>query len=148
LSAGALLGKIDDGTALKDSYLGLMLAGGHIAQETYEGNNALGGEGTKKKNTPPTYELAIDKRKEWQKLDYIEPYLRGVEMTPGAAKILTKKGILNSLSLDPADAQALKPKFKMLAICRLKYPFIGKGFAYIKPTFDNPREIYHTYKYL
>lgn len=148
LMVGAVFGKVDDGTVLKDSYRGLALeAGGDFKQETYEGSNAYGAKVAIEKTTILRYELAVDNWEAWQTEDYIEPYLRKME-AGSAVKYLTKKGIFNNLSLAPTLAETLKPNFRLLAICRLKYPFIGKGGTYIKPTFTSPRESYYIAKYL
>src|SRR5262249_15596479 len=148
LLVGAVFGKVDDGTVLTDSYHGLILdAGGDFKQEAYEGSNAYGAKIAVEKTTILRYELAIGNWDTWQTEDYIEPYLRKVEARL-IAKTLISKGILNHLSLAPTPAETLKPNFRLLAICRLKYPFIGKGGIYIKPTFDNPRESYYIAKYL
>lgn len=115
----------------------LMLdVGGSYKKETYQGSNAFGANVEITKTTAMSYDLAVSNWMSWQTEDYVEPSYRSLS----GAKHLAEKAILNRLILPPSQAEQLKPNLRLLAICRLQYPFIDTGSIYIKPTFDRPRE--------
>jgi hypothetical protein len=128
LHIGAKFGSVYKGSTPSDLHRGLKLRGGDILEETYEATNALGARVRVRKTDMVAYELAVENWGDWQAKD---------------------GGILDSLNLDPAKAQRLKPSFRLLAVCRLKPPYFGfERIMSTKPTFESPSETQIVSRYL
>jgi hypothetical protein len=138
LRVGVELGPVYKGVKPINLHQGLVLSSGKgFAQKIYEGTNALGAKVAVTRDVTVQYALAVENWNAWRSASY------GGEMTRISSETfeyVAKKAFLDFLNLEPAKAQRLKPNFRLLAVCRLKFPHIGSGGSYIEPTFNDPRE--------